>query len=178
MPLNRLTRQLSGVMISGLVIINLAACHSTIADHTAGGATIELPPVEANDHGPAPSAEVERDPDVPELPFTDNADPALCGIPQPWSSEAPAYLSGLYDGKLIQPIVFLYDSHLRRSIKAQAPHGAAVQILLAQSNPTLDYFLVKIIGAEPPNEGWAPAPFVVFEPPLPAEKFTMADRED
>jgi hypothetical protein len=113
------------------------------------------------------AVEVERDPDVPELPFADNPDPALCGIPQPWGNSEPAYLNGIYEGKLVQPAVFLYDSHLRRKIQAQAPHGAQVKILLTQSNPTLDYYLVKVDGAEPPNEGWVPAPFLVFEPPPP-----------
>jgi len=118
--------------------------------------------------------EVERDPDVPELPFADNLDPALCGIPQPWGSDEPAYLSGIYEGKLVQPTVFLYDSHLRRKIQAKAPHGAKVKILLAQSNPTLDYYLVKVEGAEPPNEGWVPAPFLLFEPPPPADSVERA----
>ncbi|MDX1524244.1 MAG: hypothetical protein R3264_21620 [Anaerolineae bacterium] len=108
---------------------------------------------------------VDRDPDVPPLPFPDNPDPALCGIPRQWSSDEPAYLSGIYENELIQPIVFLYDSHLRRKVVAQAPHGSRVKILLSQSNPELDYFMVKVIGAEPPNEGWVPAPFVSFEPP-------------
>ena len=61
--------------------------------------------------------------------------------------------------------VFLYDSHLRRKVVAQAPHGAEIKILLSQSNPELNYFLVKIVGADGPNEGWVPAPFVSFEPP-------------
>jgi len=118
--------------------------------------------------------EIERDPDVPELPFPDNADPSQCGIPQQWSSDEPAYLSGVYEDELIQPTVFLYDSHLRRKIQAQAPHGAEVKILLAQSNPTLDYFMVKVVDAELPNEGWVPAPFVTFEPPPPASEFEEA----
>lgn len=118
--------------------------------------------------------EIERDPNVPPLPFPDNPDPALCGIPQPWNSDAPAYLSGVYQGQLVQPVVFLYDSHLRRSIQASAPHGAQVKIILSQSNPQLNYFMVKILDADPPNEGWVPAPFVTFEPPPPAESFETA----
>jgi hypothetical protein len=112
-----------------------------------------------------PVIELERDPDVPHLPFPDNPDPALCGIPKPWNSNESAYITGIYEGELIQPIVFLYDSHLRRSITAEAPHGSEIKILLSQSNPELDYFLVKIVGAEPPNEGWVPAPFVSFTAP-------------
>jgi len=111
---------------------------------------------------------IERDPDVPRLPFPDNPDPAQCGIPSPWTGKNSAWLTGIYEGELIQPMVFLYDSHLRRKIVARAPHGAEVQILLAQSNPQLNYYMVKIIGAEPPNEGWLPAPFVSFQKPPPA----------
>ncbi|MCB0155901.1 MAG: hypothetical protein KDF65_13970, partial [Anaerolineae bacterium] len=87
------------------------------------------------------------------------------GIPTIWNSDAPAYLNGIYEGELIQPLVFLYDSHLRREITAQAPHGSEIKILLSQSNPQLDYYFVKIIGADQPNEGWVPAPFVSFEKP-------------
>jgi hypothetical protein len=102
---------------------------------------------------------------VPELPFDDNPDPSLCGIPRQWSSDEPAYLTGFYEGELIQPTVFLYDSHLRREVVGQAAHGTQIQIFLSQSNPTLDYFFVKTVNAETPTEGWVPAPFVSFEPP-------------
>jgi hypothetical protein len=105
-----------------------------------------------------------RSPDVPDLPFPDNPDPAQCGIPIEWGQDDPAYLSGIYAGELVQPTVLLYDSHLRFNITAQAPHGTAVQVLLYQQNPTTDYYLVKITGADQPNEGWVPAPFLSFEP--------------
>ncbi|GAB4431726.1 MAG: hypothetical protein Kow0031_12910 [Anaerolineae bacterium] len=114
---------------------------------------------------PLPTPAATTAPAVPELPFADNPDPALCGIPQPWNSDTPAYLSGLYQGELIQPIVYLYDSHLRREVVGQAPHGSEVQIVLSQSNPTLDYFFVKVVGAPVPVEGWVPAPFIAFQPP-------------
>ena len=103
---------------------------------------------------------------MPELPLADNPDPTQCGIPIDWEVDEPAYLSGLYEGELVQPTVLLYDSHLRFNITASAPHGAEVQVLLYQQNPVIDYYLVKIIGAEPPNEGWVPAPFLSFEPVL------------
>lgn len=96
---------------------------------------------------------IERDVDVPPLPFPDNSDPTLCGIPKQWNSDEPAYLTGIYEGEMIQSPVLLYDSHFRRKIVARAPHGAEVKILLSQSNPELDYYLVKIVGAELPNEG-------------------------
>lgn len=105
-----------------------------------------------------------RDPDVPPLPFPDNPDPSQCGIPTVWGKSDTAYLNGEYEGEMIQPDVFLYDSHLRFNIVAQAPHGTRVEILLYQQNPVIDYYLVKITGAEQPNEGWVPAPFLSFEP--------------
>jgi len=133
------------------------------ADEAAVEATV--PDAEENLLTGMEPVEIERDPDVPPLPFPDNPDPALCGIPQPWNSDTPAYLNGIYEGELLQPIVFLYDSHLRRKIVAEAPHGTEVKIILSQSNPELNYFMVKIVGADSPNEGWVPAPFVSFEPP-------------
>lgn len=108
---------------------------------------------------------IERDADVPELPFADNPDPTVCGIPEPWRDDPTAYLSGVYDGELIQPTVFLYDSHARRSIKGRAPHGAEVEIVLSQSNPVLNYYLVRTVGEGEVQEGWIPAPFLSFEPP-------------
>jgi hypothetical protein len=105
-----------------------------------------------------------RDPAVPELPFADNPDPSQCGIPSRWGQDDPAWLTGLYEGRMIQDEVLLYDSHLRLKITASAPHGSQVQVLLFQQNPVIDYYLVKIVGAGPPNEGWVPAPFLSFEP--------------
>ncbi len=112
------------------------------------------------------AAEVERvvaarDPDVPDLPFEDNPDPEQCGIPVQWGSDGQAWLSGMYEGELIQPTVFLYDSHLRQSVAGSAPHGAAVQVVLFQENPVLDYYFVKVAGEA---EGWVPAPFLSFDP--------------
>lgn len=105
-----------------------------------------------------------RDPDVPELPFNDNPDPAACGIPVNWGDDAPAWLTGHYQGELIQPTVFLYDSHLRLSIKGQAPSGSSVRVILFQENPVLDYYLVETIDHQPKQQGWVPAPFLSFEP--------------
>jgi hypothetical protein len=99
---------------------------------------------------------------VPALPFDDNPDPLLCGIPRPWTGQKRAWLSGYYDGKLIQPTVYLYDSHLRREVVAAAPTGAEVAVSLYQVNPTLNYYLVNLPGG---GEGWVPAPFLAFEPP-------------
>lgn len=106
---------------------------------------------------------IEGHADVPELPFADNPDPTLCGIPESWNSDEPAWLSGYYEGELIQPTVFLYDSHLRRKITGEAATGTEVRILLFQNNPSLNYYLVKTLG-EHPQEGWVPEPFLKLEP--------------
>ena len=107
----------------------------------------------------------QRSSDVPDLPFADNPDPNLCGIPIAWGLAEPAWLTGRYAGKLVQPDVLLYDSHLRLEVVATVPHGAEVQILLFQTNPTLNYYLVKVTATG--NEGWLPEPFLAFEPPAP-----------
>lgn len=106
---------------------------------------------------------VARDADVPELPFDDNPDPSACGMPRPWGDDGPAWLTGVWEGELIQPDVLLYDSHLRQSIAGRAPHGAEVRVVLFQENPTLDYYLVEPID-DPTQEGWVPAPFLTFDP--------------
>jgi hypothetical protein len=117
---------------------------------------------------PTPALEVhfeplERAPDVPELPFADNPDPNQCGIPVPWGTDEPAWVTGYYQGELVQPTVFLYDSHLRLSIAGAVPSGTEVQVILYQQNPSLDYYFVKSVDSETPQEGWVPAPFLSFE---------------
>ncbi len=102
-----------------------------------------------------------RSPDVPDLPFPDNPDPSLCGIPLPWNGQEQAWLSGVYDGELLQPEVLLYNSHLRLDITASAPHGTEVKVLLHQANPVLDYYLVDLPDQPP---AWIPEPFLSFEP--------------
>ncbi|MHB8629726.1 MAG: SH3 domain-containing protein [Aggregatilineales bacterium] len=109
---------------------------------------------------------IDHAPNVPALPFADNLDPSQCGIPTPWTSNTSAFLTSVYKGILIEPIVFLYDSHLRQRVVASAPNGAEVKILMAEQNPTLNYYMVEIVDASPPNnEGWVPAPFVTFDAP-------------
>lgn len=99
---------------------------------------------------------------IPDLPFPDNPDPTLCGIPEPWGSDESAWLSGYYEGELVQPVVFLYDSHLRRNITGEAATGTEVKIILFQNNPSLNYYFVKTVG-ENPQEGWVPEPFLTLE---------------
>jgi hypothetical protein len=113
---------------------------------------------------PTPVEEFVRDANVPDLPFPDNPDPNACGIPINWGKDDPAWLTGYYQGELVQPIVFMYDSHLRQSITGQAPSGAKVKIILFQENPTLDFYLVRTMDQDPIQEGWIPAPFLSFEP--------------
>ena len=115
---------------------------------------------------PTVIAEIEkmRSPDVPDLPFPDNPDPSQCGIPTQWGGDNQAWLTGVYEGRLIQQEVLLYDSHNRLNIAARASHGVEVIVLLYQQNPVTDYYLVRIVGAEKPNEGWIPEPFLSFDP--------------
>lgn len=98
---------------------------------------------------------------VPPLPFANNPDPALCGIPEPDGRQA--IVTGEYEGKLVQPIVYLYDSHLRNMITGQVYPNTRVTIQLRQSNPTLNFYFVKTIGVEPVQSGWIPAPFLSIE---------------
>jgi hypothetical protein len=104
-----------------------------------------------------------RESNVPDLPFPDNPDPTLCGIPVEWGLDSPAWLSGYYQGNLIEPTVFLYDSHLRYKITGEALSGTAVHILFYQHNPKLDYYMVETVGVSPKQTGWAPAPFISFQ---------------
>lgn len=103
----------------------------------------------------------DRSPEVPDLPFVDNPDPTACGIPTQWTGEARAWLSGIYEGELIQPTVLVYDSHLRLDVAGRAPHGTEVEVLMYQANPALDYYFVDLPGDLP--KGWIPAPLLSFE---------------
>lgn len=108
---------------------------------------------------------VERDADVPALPFADNPDPELCGIPQPvLDADSAAIVTGVYDGELVMDPVLLYDSHLRRSVVGAVPSGHPVVLQLFQSNPELDYFQVRAEVEGETVRGWIPAPFVVRTP--------------
>jgi hypothetical protein len=105
-----------------------------------------------------------RDPDVPDLPFPDNPDPAACGIPEFWrAADDRGWLTGVWEGELVQPEVFLYEGHLRLGITGSAAHGAEVRIVMHQSNPALDYYLVEVVGRDDVR-GWVPAPFLSLDP--------------
>ena len=140
-----------GLMLA--LALLLAGCAAKAAPTAA--------PTVAHDNG----LQIERDPDVPELPFLDNPDPTQCGIPIQWGKDDPAWLSGYYEGELVQPTVYLYDSHLRQGVTGAAPSGTPVRIVLYQQNPVLDFYMVETVEIDPPQSGWAPGPFLAFEPP-------------
>ena len=101
----------------------------------------------------------QRDADVPELPFPDNPDPNACGIPTPWHGEV-AHIEGTFQGQLVEPTVYLYDSHERLHITGAVPSGTTVQVELYQANPVLDFFYVRADTPTGPQTGWVPAPFL------------------
>jgi hypothetical protein len=107
----------------------------------------------------APTDSIPETP--PPLPFNDNPDPTLCGIPT--QDNRRGVVHGEVNGEPVGPIIYFYDSHLRQNVTGQIFPGAEVKILLSQSNPTLDYYFVKTINVEPPQEGWVPAPFVAVQ---------------
>lgn len=111
-------------------------------------------------------ATAEADRPVPELPFPNNPDPDACGIPRAWGPNDAAWLDGAYEGELVEPVVHLYDSHLRSAVTGALPTGTSVRVILYQNNPVLDFYLVR--GEDPDgttHEGWVPAPFLAFEEP-------------
>jgi hypothetical protein len=101
----------------------------------------------------------QRDADVPDLPFPDNPDPNACGIPTQWNGEA-AQIEGTFQGQLVQPTVYLYDSHERLHITGAVPSGTTVEVQLYQANPVLDFFYVRADTPAGPQTGWVPAPFL------------------
>jgi hypothetical protein len=102
---------------------------------------------------------LQRDADVPELPFPDNPDPSACGIPTPWNGEV-AQIEGTFLGQLVEPTVYLYDSHERLHITGAVPSGTVVRVELYQANPVLDFFYVRADTPAGPQTGWVPAPFL------------------
>ena len=140
----------------GVLVVLAAACSGSTRGRS-GPAPTE-PPV------PAATSTIERDADVPELPFPDNPDPNACGIPTLWPAY-PAWVNGVYQDRLIEPTVWLYDSHERLHIVGAVPSGTAVQVELYQANPVLDFYYVRAETPAGPQKGWVPAPFLQFTPP-------------
>lgn len=158
-----MSRLQAGLLASVLFVGAVALSYTFLGDGRSDSPpTAELPvsPVEYD---------IERDPDVPSLPFDDNPDPDQCGIPVQWgNSNNQGWLTGIWEGELIQPEVLVYNSHLRVSVTGSAPHGTKVEIVMYQENPVLNYYFVKIPG-EPGQEGWVPAPFLSLDPVDPLE---------
>jgi hypothetical protein len=140
-------RMRAGPLVALIVLIG-AAC--------SGAANPVPTPVPATE--PATVA-LQRDADVPALPFPDNPDPNACGIPTPWLG-TQARVEGTYQGQLVEPTVYLYDSHERLHITGEVPSGTSVQIELYQANPVLDFYFVRANTPSGPQKGWVPAPFV------------------
>jgi len=105
---------------------------------------------------------LQRDADVPDLPFADNPDPSACGIPAPWHGD-DAQIEGTFQGQLIEPTVYLYDSHQRLHITGAVPSGTEVQVELYQANPVLDFYYVRADTPAGQQTGWVPAPFLRFQ---------------
>ena len=141
-----------------MIVFAATACGSAGSDSAT-----EAPTTTATSLVTLTDESVTRDPDVPDLPFPDNPDPDACGIPRPWGDGGQAWLTGTWNGELIEPEVLLYDSHLRRSITGSAPHRSEVRIVLFQENPTLDYYFVEVVD-DPTQDGWVPAPFLSLDP--------------
>lgn len=153
------------VVVMGVALALLAATIDETPNST-NDVAVETADVIEHSEAEVASFALERDPDVPDLPFDDNPDPSQCGIPQQWGNvDNIAYLTGFWEGDLIQPTVFLYDSHSRLRITAEAPHGTQVEIILFQSNPVLDYYYIETPDG---GKGWVPKPFLSFEPPAEA----------
>lgn len=150
-------QQRIAALLSALVLLSACGLNASSGPGTEPSAVAETAAQANAVLGPLPST-------APALPFDDNPDPNACGIPELWTSSEPAWISGYYEGTLVQPIVYLYDSHLRREVIGQIPSGSRIEISLSQSNPVLNYYRVRSLDVSPVQDGWAPAPFVSFEP--------------
>lgn len=157
------SRLQAGLLASVLFAGAVALSYAFLGDGQSGSAAtsdLQVSPIEYD---------IERDPDVPKLPFDDNPDPDQCGIPVQWGpNDNEGWLTGLWEGDLIQPEVLVYNSHLRVSVTGSAPHGTQVEIVMYQENPVLNYYFVRIPG-QPGQEGWVPAPFLSLEPVEPLD---------
>ena len=106
---------------------------------------------------PAPDAPIA----VPTFVFDDNPDPDQCGIPQSMGSGFRGTLHGSVDGEVVEPMVYLYGSHLRAEVRGMVRAGSVVEVVMYQSNPVLDYYLVRYRSDDGRSvEGWVPAPLL------------------
>ena len=132
-----------------------------VASACSSAATTAVPPTPAST---AAEVALQRDADVPDLPFPDNPDPNACGIPALYGG-GTAWVTGTYQGELVEPTVLLYDSHERLHVTGAVPSGTAVQVQLYQANPVLDFYYVQSDTPSGLQKGWVPAPFLQFSPP-------------
>lgn len=134
------TSQLAGIVV--LVLIFILALQAPSLANVTTAPTAPLPAI------------------PPPLPFHDNPDPTLCGIPQPDGRQGT--VTGKYTGEVVQPIIYLYDSHSRNQVVGQVYPGTRVKVEFSQINPELNFYFVRTIGVTPAQSGWIPAPFLVF----------------
>lgn len=134
----------SGALLTVIVAVLLASATVAAASSHA----------KASDAGDAEASV------VPELPFDDNPDPDQCGIPQPLGDAVRGVVSGMWEGELLFEDVHLYDSHLRAEVTGTVPSGSAVEVVMYQNNPVLDYWFVRWEGPDGVVEGWLPDPFL------------------
>jgi hypothetical protein len=106
---------------------------------------------------PGPDAPIA----VPDFVFDDNPDPDECGIPQSMGGGYRGTLHGSVDGVVVEPMVYLYGSHLRAEVRGTVRAGSVVEVVMYQSNPVLDYYLVRFRSEDGRSvEGWVPAPLL------------------
>jgi hypothetical protein len=156
-PMHLLSSMLNSVAWLGIGVALVISTACSSAATIAGLAT----PRPAT---PAAEVALQRDADVPDLPFSDNPDPNACGIPSPYGG-GTAWATGMYQGQMVEPTVVLYDSHERLHITGAVPSGTPVQVQLYQANPVLDFYYVQSDTLNGPQKGWVPAPFLQFSPP-------------
>ncbi len=98
---------------------------------------------------------------VPPFPFDDLPDTDTCNVPQPLGSGFTGTLHGEIEGVLVEAMVYLYDSLARSRVMGLVAAGAEVEVVLKQSNPVIDFFMVRYRSADGRTvEGWVPAPFL------------------
>lgn len=133
-------------LLAAAVVLTLGALHAR-ADADAADALVL----------PGPDGPIA----IPTFVFDDNPDPDQCGIPQPMGSGYTGTLHGTVDGALVEPMVYLYDSHLRVEVRGTIRAGSVVEVVMYQSNPVLDYFFVRFRAQDGRSvEGWVPAPLL------------------
>jgi len=142
--------------------VSLLLVLGTACSGTADKATTSRP--DAASFSGAAAIRIQRDADVPQLPFPDNPDPNACGIPTSFGGSR-AWVNGVYQGQVVEPTVSLYDSHERIHITGAVPSGTEVQVELYQANPVLDFYYVRAQTPAGPQKGWVPAPFLQYNPP-------------